>query len=77
MFSLAKKFIRKNHVEIVVLSSFITLIGFGLAIAAEVMSQEMDKDDVQKRIDTFGFSGIILLFVGFLVTSVSQTIAIM
>lgn len=81
-------FIKRNHVHIVIFSTIITLIGFSLAIAAESRNSDIKKlkrDDIndfkqienmfnlREEADTFAFVGIILLFVGFLITSLVQT----
>jgi hypothetical protein len=85
-------FLRDYYIHIIIISTLITLIGFGLAILAESENQKLESlensfktdgiDDrmqileiIRKKITIteYGFTGLILLFVGFLVTSTLQT----
>jgi len=66
-------FIRKYHVSIVILSTIITLVGFVLAIIAEIESQDLPLTPDERKISTLGFSGILMLFIGFMITSLVQT----
>lgn len=86
------KIIKNYYVHMITLSSLITLIGFGLAITAEIKNRELGsiensykKDSIDDKIqfveilnrkltiNDYGFTGLLMLFVGFLVTSSIQT----
>jgi uncharacterized membrane protein len=81
-------FVRKHYISIVIMSTIVTFIGFSLAITAEshnkyIKSLENDENldfskidkifKLKNEMDTLAISGILMLFIGFLITSSVQT----
>ena len=82
------KFVQRNYMYIVLLSAIVTIIGFSLAITAEsknrhVKSLENDSTHdffqvneifrLKNEVDTYAITGVLLLFIGFIISSGTQT----
>ncbi len=67
------RLVKKHYVLINVIGTIITLIAFGLVINAEVKNAKLNKENAQSEIDTYAFVGMILLFIGFIASNVTNT----